>query len=249
MLQPILDLYKVEGAPFLSSFENHTPWVLEAQKYVAGELGSTHNITITDEYEAFSPPSGNFSHAKPIITNNGQTDEINSFSHQYYNWRTSSSIDAADFYAASDIGAKLKSRAAVYHYFNKTMDVNETSCQELNQFAYKYVRENFSGDKAVLDLYDKIGQPIEFIEDTNSPSGILWVNEGSIYKNTTESMQVSARQLLSDVDFVVPKAAGMLYCQLMSPARIIEWIMVDGLKQKMYWAPRPEDEQEIAFLQ
>ena len=43
--------------------------------------------------------------------------------------------------------------------------------------AYKYVRENFSGDKAVLDLYDKIGQPIEFIEDTNSPSGILWVNE------------------------------------------------------------------------
>ena len=71
MLQPILDLYKVEGAPFLSSFENHTPWVLEAQKYVAGELGSTYNITITDEYEAFSPPSGNFSHAKPTITNNG----------------------------------------------------------------------------------------------------------------------------------------------------------------------------------
>jgi hypothetical protein len=34
------------------------------------------------------------------------------------------------------------------------MDVNETTCQELNQMAYKYVRENFSGDKAVLDLYD-----------------------------------------------------------------------------------------------
>ena len=76
----------------------------------------------------------------------------------------------------------------------------------------------------------------------------MWVNEGSTYTNTTESMQVSARQLLSDVDFVVPKAAGMLYCKLMSPARILEWIMVDGLKQKMYWVPRPED-QETAFLQ
>lgn len=30
----------------------------------------------------------------------------------------------------------------------------------------------------------------------------------------------------------------MLYCKLMSPARILEWIMVDGLKQKFYWVPR-----------
>jgi len=49
---------------------------------------------------------------------------------------------------------------------------------------------------------------------------------------------VSSRELLSDIDFVVPKAAGMLYCKLMSPARILEWIMVDGLKQKFYWVPR-----------
>lgn len=41
---------------------------------------------------------------------------------------------------------------------------------------------------------------------------------------------------------MVPKAAGMLYCKLVSPARIMEWIMVDGLKQKNYWAPRKEDE-------
>ena len=110
------------------------------------------------------------------------------------------------------------------------MNVSESTCQEINQFAYKWVRENWSGDQEVFDLYDKIGQPIEFIEDTNSPSGILWVNEGPIYKNTTESYQVSSRELLSDVDFVVPKAAGMLYCKLTSPARIMEWILVDGLK-------------------
>lgn len=249
MIQPVLDLYKIEGAPFMSSFENVTPWVVESQKHVAGDLLKYQNITITDQWEAFTPPSGNFSHAKPNITKDGDTEIIYSYSHQSYNWRTASSLDAADFYAASDIGAKFKSRAAIYHYFNETMDVNETTCQELNQMAYKYVRENFSGDKAVLDLYDQIGQPIEFIEDTNSPSGILWVNEGSTYTNTTESYQVSARQLLSDVDFIVPKAAGMLYCKLMSPARILEWIMVDGLKQKMYWAPRAEDQEEITFLQ
>jgi hypothetical protein len=50
-------------------------------------------------------------------------------------------------------------------------------------------------------------------------------------------MTVSARALLSPVDFPVPVAAGMLYCKLMSPARILEWMLVDGLKQKLYWVP------------
>ena len=50
-------------------------------------------------------------------------------------------------------------------------------------------------------------------------------------------MKVSARALLSPVDFFVEKSAGMLYCKIMSPARILEWMLVDGLKQKMYWVP------------
>jgi len=58
----------------------------------------------------------------------------------------------------------------------------------------------------------------------------LWVNEGPIYTNTTQTYQVSARSLLSPIDFMVKKAAGMRYCKLMSPARILEWILVDGLK-------------------
>jgi len=42
---------------------------------------------------------------------------------------------------------------------------------------------------------------------------------------------------LSPVDFVVKEAAGMLYCKLLSPARMMEWIMVDGLKKNFYWIP------------
>jgi hypothetical protein len=134
-------------------------------------------MSINDQWEAFTPPSGNFSHAKPNITYDGLDHfTINSYSHQRYNWRTNPKIDAADFYAASEVGAKLKSRAAIYDFMNETMKVNESSCQEINQFAYKWVRENWSGNQSVFDLYDKIGQPIEFVEDTNSPSGILWVN-------------------------------------------------------------------------
>jgi len=36
---------------------------------------------------------------------------------------------------------------------------------------------------------------------------------------------------------MVKEAAGMLYCKLISPARVMEWIMVDGLKKNFYWIP------------
>jgi len=259
MIEPILDIYAAEGAPFMSSFKNVTPWVVEAQKYVIGDLMEmeNHNFNVIDSYEAFSPPSGNFSHAKPTIVEKIDATEIYSYSHQAYNWRTNPKIDAADFYAASEVGAKLKSRQAIYDHFNMnitTENVTESTCQEINEYAQKWFRENWSGDPKVIEQYDQIGQPLEFIEDTNSPSGILWVNEGLIYKNTTESFQVSSRELLSDIDFMVPKAAGMLYCKLMSPARIMEWILVDGLKKNFYWVPRDgegevESEESLQFLQ
>ena len=63
-------------------------------------------------------------------------------------------------------------------------------------------------------------------------------------------MKVSARSLVSPLDFPIKVAAGMLYCKLMSPARIVEWMLVDSLKQKMYWAPNHigEENPDQKFL-
>jgi len=38
MLEPILELFEVEGAPFMSSFKNMTPWVKYGQEVVAGKF-------------------------------------------------------------------------------------------------------------------------------------------------------------------------------------------------------------------
>lgn len=99
--------------------------------------------------------------------------------------------------------------------------------------------DQFNDTHGVIDRFEKIGQPIEFLDDVDSLSGPTWVNRAIITTNTTESYQVASRRLVSPVDFVVPVAAGMVYCKLMSPVRILEWMLVDGLKKNLYWAPAP----------
>lgn len=65
MVEPILDIWALEGNPSLSSFKNSTPWVEEAQKYVAGDLAD--KFEYNDEYKTFTAIMGEFSHAKPTI--------------------------------------------------------------------------------------------------------------------------------------------------------------------------------------
>lgn len=60
-------------------------------------------------------------------------------------------------------------------------------------------------------------------------------------------MQVGAKYVLSPVDFIVPEAAGMLYCKLMSPARMLEWITDDGLFKNYYWVPNNHTQTEITY--
>lgn len=251
-------MFTEEGAPFESAFQNSTPWVAEAQKYVAGDLVAQQKsagtpIKFIDEYKTLEYViEGEFAHAKPAIQADAHepvnTTDVLSYSHSKYNVRTADQIDAANFYAASEVGAKLKSREAIYKYFGAEFpgpqNVSECTCQEINQYAYEWVRKNWAGDKAPIERYDSIGQPLEFIEDTKSESGITWINRDIIYTNTTEAYQVSSRKLLSPIDFEVKIAAGMLYCKLMSPARIVEWMLVDSLKEKYYWIPNVHGEDK-----
>lgn len=191
MIEPILEMFEIEGAPFMSSFKNQTPWVKTGQEFVAGDLLKQKDINVVDEYKTFVFISGDFSHAKPKIKedpSDPEGTEILSYSHQAYNYRTTSMIDAADYYAATEVGAKFKSREAIYKYFGIEFDKkDEATCKEINQMAYDFVLKSFNGSQSVIDRFNKFGQPIEFLDDTNSMSGITWVNSQIVTKNTTDT--------------------------------------------------------------
>ena len=102
-----------------------------------------------------------------------------------------------------------------------------------------------------MDYFNRYGQPMEFVKDKEVTAGIMWVNEGMTGTNTTTTYQVQSKHLLSMVDFKPAVAAGMLYCKLVSPARIAEWWQVDGLKKERYWVPNTLGDEEViehAFL-
>lgn len=101
---------------------------------VADQVMTKHSLNFIDEYKTEGILTGDFEHAKPHIDEESSSDayDIFSFSRSEYNLRTNPKIDAADYYMSTDIGAKLKSREALYKYFNMTFDVKELTCKEIN---------------------------------------------------------------------------------------------------------------------
>lgn len=111
----------MEGDPNLSTFETSSPWIQVAQRLVAfpDEMYSGEdNYDFEDEYKTFVVIEGEFAHAKPTIEADLPSGviKVQSYSHSAYNWRTISEIDAADYYAAYEIGAKMKSREAIFNF-------------------------------------------------------------------------------------------------------------------------------------
>ena len=45
-------------------------------------------------------------------------------------------------------------------------------------------------------------------------------------------MTIQSPMMHTDVDYKIKAAAGFHYCKLLSPARAMEWLYIDGLRAK-----------------
>lgn len=67
-------------------------------------------------------------------------------------------------------------------------------------------------------------------------AGPLWIWTYMNYVEETDSnghsvMTVKAPMMKTPVDYTLAAAAGFHYCKILSPARVAEWIYVDGLRK------------------
>ena len=65
-------------------------------------------------------------------------------------------------------------------------------------------------------------------------SGPCWIWTELSYEESADGSEVvvQAPYFATEYDFPLPMSAGFHYCKVLSPARALEWIYVDGLRAK-----------------
>mmetsp|Transcript_29902 Transcript_29902/g.58622 ORF Transcript_29902/g.58622 Transcript_29902/m.58622 type:complete len:533 (-) Transcript_29902:194-1792(-) len=150
------------------------------------------------------------------------------------------SFDTGFYYAsASELKVKLKSRQSIWLAAGrKDVDFNQTDatgnpCADINKLAYQWALKN-AGPKA-LARFEKIGEPLDFGDDIFlGNAGPVWIENPLEYNEAKDKSKVTIRSPCSHtpVDYPIKSAAGYHYCKLLSPARAMEWIYIDGLRNK-----------------
>ena len=123
------------------------------------------------------------------------------------------------------------------------------NCALINNAAIQYALDNAPIN--TRNRYEKYGQKMVTSDDGDKkvcPAGPCWIwasleyngrkKDGDIvikspafpYKNTNPFPCDEKLYPKDDRHVVLPCTAGMHYCKLLSPARVMEWLMVDGLR-------------------
>ena len=144
--------------------------------------------------------------------------------------------------SASELRVKLKSRQTVMTAAGfKNVDFNKTDgfsiCKIINQESINWAEKN-AGARS-LTRYKQLGTPIVLGEDKGPYNvGPLWIWTPLSMKKVKDAsgrevLEVRSVMMHTPIDYSIAAAAGMHYCKLLSPARVTEWMYVDGLRASM----------------
>merc|ERR1711871_224733 len=146
---------------------------------------------------------------------------------------------------ASEYRTKLKSREACQQSagvqnvnYTATDKENASICQTINKEAWKWALAHAS--QKAIDRFNANGQPYNFVEDKWSgigPTGPKWIHDALTYTVAADKKTVDVQshyfttenKNLGNESYL--DTVGYHYCKLLSPARAMEWIYVDGLRQ------------------
>lgn len=140
---------------------------------------------------------------------------------------------------AVELRTKMNSRESVYTKagqsnvsFDET-DGDHRRCSEINQKAIDYALSHVGKDTA--SRFAKFGQPYQVADDIDvCAAGPCWIWKELQYDVTDDgnAVSLSSPQFVTPVDFWLKMSAGFHYCKILSPARAVEWMYVDGLRAK-----------------
>ena len=227
-----------------------SPWVEMAFPTVAGDLDVT--LLVKDAFHDVSDVRPfhlpHIFDPKPGTACSGPSKEckINSTTVTMPIYDFKDAVDTGLWpITATELRTKFKSRQALQEAaglknvnFTETDGSNDRICQSINKAAYEWALKKAS--PLALSRFQKYGQQLQFAEDKKSGFGIMgptWIHDSLTYTVSQDKKTVTvqshyfttANKNLGDVPFI--QTVGYHYCKLLSPARAMEWIYVDGLKE------------------
>lgn len=248
--QPIIDAYELEGFynfkppcydnPPSPACTAGCPWSQYAQQV----MGGLTRVKLIDT-DAFHPVSQINPIHLPHVLNNCSSPtpncEIKTVTVSQNVYKELDKLDTAFVSTSADeIRVKLKARQAVMEaagYQNVNFNTSDGSsiCKVINQEAYDWALQNTSSNTRAR--FQEFGVQLVMKEDKGPYNiGPLWIWTPLSYTKSTNStggeiMEVQSVMLRTPTDYSIKSAAGMHYCKLLSPARAMEWIYVDGLRK------------------
>lgn len=199
------------------------PWSQDGQRIISAVLDQYRdslqiNDTIYDTVTALAT-------SKPHLEVFGEKALVNTCSHVYPH----SILTSVGDFAASEIGAKFKSREAIMQALQPLgVEFGDmATCKEVNQAAFELAL-NWTSDIS-RSRFESRGGQVTYHDDAEKTTGSGWLYSQLNYNLTLNDLEVTSPSLVTSVD-VGLGLGGMHYCKLLAPSRALEYIMVDSLK-------------------
>ena len=143
--------------------------------------------------------------------------------------------------SARELRTKLNSRQSLYNKAGienpsfDELDGGDLRCSEINQKSWDWAIEKLGSASGTYKRFQQYGQPYKMGADIDvCPAGPCWIWQELQFDVSEDRSYVEVRseQFSTAIDFPLPKTRGFHYCKVLSPARSMEWMFVDGLREK-----------------
>lgn len=227
-----------------------SPWAVQAQAIIAGPLDGWKLKSSNEFVDCSSTPITGEEFHLPTISNNTNTKTVMTTTYSQCNWDVGDVEDTGFVYtSANEIGTKLSSRQCLEILGVGKSDVpfsvdDPDFCMMANQQAYQWALNK--ADSATKLRFNRYGQPYTFGADIQKAGGPLFLDAGITYKDMGDAgVQISSPAQKTEIDYwkrhfgpiprpsIIPDPGCFHYCKLLSPARAMEWVYVDGLRRNL----------------
>jgi len=201
---------------------SESKWVKEVQKVIGG-VPNSDAVSVSNIVVEFSD-LGDF---KPQLTQEGDCQV--SITTCAYNSYPIDPLDFGGLISADVTKAKFKLEDVIQEGICSD-SITRKQCKDANIRAYE-VALAVSSDEARKRFLSK-GRQIVFADDYNDWWGPGWEFSFNLYytKLNETHVEIGSHALISEPDFIIESAAGMHYCDLLSPYRALEWIYIRGVQ-------------------